>query len=243
MYAADLMVFAEMAQNVEMQAVFAEFVRRIKSDKLEFRASSAKSEDIMAALSRLHFTVHKRLELPCCLTGYTPFTGQVAAYRCDVQGCCWLAWPSAILLLNVVQKASNRATLLLYRWEFGEATKAEVAKSTEWLRKYVCPPGVTVISVASVTWLRAEFPADSVTIKSSKTDFLFLRSEVAEPLLVTLDPDREPSVGQLLQLLPALLAAMLEGDKHHEARHLYNTSSCTAMFSSSGLAGLCSLRL
>ena len=88
MYAADLMVFAELAQNVEMQALLVEFVQRIMSEKLEKGASSAKSEDIMAALSRLHFTVHKRLELPRCLTDYTPFAGQVAEYRCDVQGCC-----------------------------------------------------------------------------------------------------------------------------------------------------------
>ena len=71
---------AEALESETMQAAWMRVMRRSAYRPLHFSASSARSEDMHAALSRLCYTIKKGQELPCCLAGVKLSTAHVPDY-------------------------------------------------------------------------------------------------------------------------------------------------------------------
>ena len=67
--------------------VLPRLVNRFKAMMSDISGSASKvgSTQMMAILDRLQFTIHRALDLPCCLkiTDSDYYEGEVAAYRCD----------------------------------------------------------------------------------------------------------------------------------------------------------------
>ncbi|KAK9802947.1 hypothetical protein WJX72_005711 [[Myrmecia] bisecta] len=159
---------SELLDNEQFQASLVPLLRR--HGDICIKASSIRHDDLQRALHRLNISVQTGRNLPCCLTGASPYTETVEEFS----------------------------------WRFWESARTEVLKAADWLRKHVCLPGIAVVPITNTAWLRAHWSKEHVTIKGSKTQYVFIRQAAAAAMRERIG-ENEPTEAWLLELLPAVL--------------------------------------
>lgn len=92
-----------------------------------------------------------------------------------------------------------------------------------WLEHHLAISGVSVVAVTNTAWLHAVWRQEAVSLKGSKTDYLFMPTEIAEQLP---QPPQQPSEAHLLEVLGHILAVYEAKTSRHVEGKLLGLNTC-----------------